>query len=87
MPFVGTPGEFGDLPGQSAVGVAVNGCELIAVVNGVGEIVRKVGVHAAALIDDTVIFHLHIGRRLKINPAFISHLRTVQKFTQNRVKQ
>lgn len=82
MVFVNAHRQQSNLFGQVTVGIPVNKGHLIAVIQQVGPIVGKRRLNALAFIDDAVVFHLDIGRRLEIDSAFITLFRAAENTTQ-----
>ena len=86
MAFVGAHRQQCNLFGQVTVRVPINESHLIAVVQQIGLIVGECWLYELALVNDAVIFHLHISRRLEISPALIASIRTIEDATQIFVK-
>lgn len=86
MAFMSAHWQQSDLFGQVTVGIPVNESHLIAVIQQVGLIISKRRLYEFALIDDAVIFHLHISGGLEISPTFIPFLGTAEDVTQIFVK-
>lgn len=86
MVFMSAHRQQGNLFGQVTVWVPVNESHLIAVMQQIGLIVGECWFYELALINDAVIFHLHISRGLEIGPAFVASIGTTEDATQIFVK-
>ena len=86
MAFVNAHRQQRNLFGQVTVRGPVNEGHLIAVVQQIGLIVGECWFYEFALINDAVIFHLHISRGLEIGPAFIAFIGAIENATQIFVK-